>query len=150
MNSMEQILETFTSDPSLQNMLTSIDCHGLTFRENGESSIETALLDMDEDGEPDTVALNISGNETYELYIVDTDSDGVPDAAYLDRESLGVLSQLPEGDPATDTLTEAAAKLFLQTRDSCCAPASIRAQLSALRKSAEALQGEMIYESVAP
>jgi hypothetical protein len=52
---------------------------------DGDGNVDTVTLDTDGDGEADTVLMDSDGNGMIDTVLVDTDADGAPDTA-LDVE----------------------------------------------------------------
>ena len=132
MGTMDQIMPRFTQDEALRDLVSFVGCDMLALRAPGRFPLEIALLDMDEDGDLDAIALELSGSCA--LYFVDADGDGRPDAAYLDRDGMGVLEQLDPSWPEEADMITAAAKLYCQVTSDSCDPPEVIRQLRTLNQ----------------
>jgi len=129
MGTLESVQQRFTGNDELRNMLAFIGADRIVLREPSEQDMEVALMDLDEDGVLDTVAVDLFGQGNHFLYIVDTDMDNIPDMAYYEIAETGLLEQLDPEASENACVIAASAGLFLCAENESGDSAEIKHQL---------------------
>lgn len=129
MGTLESVQQRFTGNDELRNMLAFIGADRIVLREPSEQDMEVALMDLDEDGVLDTVAVDLFGQGNHFLYIVDTDMDNIPDMAYYEIAETGLLEQLDSEISENAGTIRVSAQLFLHAMDESSDPSEIISQL---------------------
>ena len=129
MGTIESMQQRFTENDELRNMLALIGEDRIVLREQDEQDMEIALMDLDEDRELDTIAIDLFGQGDFPLYVVDADMDGVPDTAYYEIAETGLLEQLDPAISENAGIIRVSAQLFLHAMDESSDPLEIISQL---------------------
>ena len=70
---------------------------------NGDGEPEAALIDTNDSGNADLLALDVTGDHKFNLFLDDTDENSFPDVTYIDRNGDGNLQLMHFGEEIKET-----------------------------------------------
>lgn len=84
---------------------------------NGDGEPEAALIDTNDSGNADLLALDVTGDHKFNLFLDDTDENSFPDVTYIDRNGDGNLQLMHFGEEIKDKLQARLVRIFVALTD---------------------------------
>ncbi len=131
---LQKTKERMKQSKVFQDMVVTGSPREILLDMDGDRLADIGLLDNMGDGNIDTLALDLTGDNEFNLFFSDTDLNGFPDITYLDEKSDGNLQLVGIGEMVQGEMQQAASRVYSTLQDENATDEEIAAALKELDK----------------